>query len=120
MIAPQRAYDLMDADISSIGFYICDDLRARLLEFYHCKDTSDEYAYRAYMRSMIVFRSEREHKQFIRYVKENKERYNVLYAQQGDKGLPHFPEIEGYIMDAFKNEYRDALVIQKMLTEFLL
>lgn len=118
VIAPQRAYDLMDADISSIGFYICDDLRARLLEFYHCKDTSDEYAYRAYMRSMIVFRSEREHKQFIRYVKENKERYNVLYAQQGDKGLPHFPEIEGYIMDTFKNEYRDALVIQKMLTEF--
>ena len=54
----------------------------------------------------------------ISYVKENKERYNVLYAQQGDKGLPHVPEIEGYIMDTFKNEYRDALVIQKMLTEF--
>ena len=32
--------------------------------------------------------------------------------------MPYFPELNGYVMDSFKKEYQDALVIKKMLEEF--
>lgn len=32
--------------------------------------------------------------------------------------MPTFPELRGYNMDHFRKEYRDALVMKKMLEEF--
>ena len=45
-------------------------------------------------------------------------KYKNLYEQQGDTMMPHFPVLSGYNMDHFKKEYRDALVMNKMLKEF--
>ena len=36
-VAPCRAYDLMDFGISSVGFYLRDDLHYRVLHFCHKK-----------------------------------------------------------------------------------
>ena len=118
VVAPERAYDLIKDGISNVGFFVLDDLRFRLLNFYYEKETSDEYSFRKYMQSLAVFRSKYEYKQFLSYVRSNKEHYNDLCIHQGDTGLPHFPELNGYIMDGFRKDYRDALVIQTMLKEF--
>jgi len=32
--------------------------------------------------------------------------------------LPHFPNLEGYVMSAFKKDYLDALILKKMLNDF--
>lgn len=118
VIAPRRAYDLLNTDVSSFGFYIQNDLRCRLLEFYHRKETSEEYSYRGYMRAIVVFRSEHEYKSFLNYVQTHMEEYHEIYKRRGDTGLPHFPNLSGYDMEHLKKDYKDALVMCDMLNEF--
>lgn len=118
VIAPRRAYDLLNTDVSSFGFYIQNDLRCRLLEFYHRKETSEEYSYRGYMRAIVVFRSEHEYKSFLNYVQTHMEEYHEIYKRRGDTGLPHFPNLSGYDMEHLKKDYKDALVMCDMLNKF--
>ena len=118
VIAPRRAYDLLNTDVSSFGFYIQNDLRCRLLEFYHRKETSEEHSYRGYMRAIVVFRSEHEYKSFLNYVQTHMEEYHEIYKRRGNTGLPHFPNLSGYDMAHLRKDYKDALVMCDMLNEF--
>lgn len=118
VIAPRRAYDLLNTDVSSFGFYIQNDLRCRLLEFYHRKETSEEHSYRGYMRAIVVFRSEHEYKSFLNYVQTHMGKYHEIYKRRGNTGLPHFPNLPGYDMEHLKKDYKDALVMCDMLNEF--
>ena len=70
------------------------------------------------MECVLVFDSENERKQFEMYVKQNESHYRELYSAQGDAGLPYFPVLEGYNMEKFREDYRNALVMQKLLEEF--
>ena len=99
VIAPRRAYDLLNTDVSIFGFYIQNDLRCRLLEFYHRKETSEEYSYRGYMRAIVVFRSEHEYKSFLNYVQTHMGEYHEIYKRRGNTDLPHFPNLSGYDME---------------------
>lgn len=118
VVAPSRAYDLYDLGVSAFGYYIQDSLSANLLDFFHDKETSEEYSYRDYLNAIVFFKSQNEQKEFFHYIRKNIKRFKELCSAQGEKGLPYFPEINGYIMDSFKKEYRDAIVIQAMLSEF--
>lgn len=118
VIAPRRAYDLLNTDVSSFGFYIQNDLRYRLLEFYHRKETSEEHSYRGYMRAIVVFRSEHEYKSFLNYVQTHMEEYHEIYKRREDADLPHFSNLSGYDMAHLKKDYKDALVMCDMLNEF--
>ena len=118
VVAPCRAYDLLNTGVSNFGFYIQNDLRCRLLEFYHRKETFEEYSYRSYMRAIVVFRSEHEYKSFLNYVQTHMGEYHEIYKRRGNTGLPHFPNLSGYDMEHFKKDYKDALVMWDMLNEF--
>lgn len=118
VVAPCRAYDLLNTGVSSFGFYIQNDLRCRLLEFYHRKETSEEYSYRGYMRAIVVFRSEHEYKSFLNYVQTHVGEYHEISKRRGNTGLPHFPSLSGYDMEPFKKDYKDALVMCDMLSKF--
>ena len=116
-IVPERDFALHNK-ISGIGYYIRDDLRYRILQFYHAKETADEYSYINHMAAVAIFQSKYEYEQFARYVKSNIARYEELYSKQGDDGLPYFPKLKDFNMEVFKKAYRDTLVIKKMLEEF--
>ncbi|MCR1842110.1 hypothetical protein [Murimonas intestini] len=32
--------------------------------------------------------------------------------------MPHFEEVDGYVMDAFKEKYRNVQILKKMFEEF--
>lgn len=117
-VAPRRAYDLLDFGISSVGFYLRDDLSYRVLHFYHKRETVEELSYMNHFRVMLIFTSQVEYRQFLDYVKNNMTKYKSLYEQQSDTRMPVFPELKGYVMEHFRKEYRDALVMKKMLEEF--
>lgn len=118
VVAPDEATDLLGYGFSIIGYYVRNDLRSRLLEFYHQKETTEEYAYQQYMNAIIEFISKNECICFFEYVKENISIFHDLCRQLGTSGLPYFPEIKGRKMDEYKKEYRDALVLKKMLNDF--
>ena len=118
VIAPSREHDLYQVGISFVGFFVANTLRSRLLSFFHAKETVEEYAYRSFMNAVLMFKSVDESNRFFKYVIENTSRFHELYALQGDTDLPIFPVIQGLNVDAYKKDYRDALVLQKMLLEF--
>lgn len=119
IIAPDLSViTLSDRDIG-FCFYETDSLRYNLQCFY--TDNYDhEYgsAYQKYLKCILLFGSEQERKNFEFYVKTHKSIYDKLYSEQGDNGLPYFPELEGYDMDKFKDDYRNALVLKKMFAKF--
>ena len=103
----------------SYRYYEENSLEYILTQF--LRDENDEeymYAYYKLMKCVLLFDSEIERKQFEEYVRQNESHYRDLYSAQGDTRLPYFPDIEGYNMDAFKTDYRNALAMQKMLEEF--
>lgn len=103
----------------SYRYYETDSLDYTLLQFFRAEGTSEyEYAFQRFIECVLVFKSKSEREQFELYVKAHESHYHELYAEQGDTGLPHFPDLEGYNMDEFKKDYRNALVMQKMLVEF--
>ena len=118
VVAPMREYDLLDTNISHFAYYIWDDLQYRLLKFHHLKEAAEEYPYTKYMEAVVVFQSEDEHTRFLQYMKAHIGRYEELYTQQDDSELPPIADRKGYNMEIFRKEYRDALVIQKMLAKF--
>ena len=52
------------------------------------------------------------------YIRDHSDIYHSLYEEQGNCGLPFFPDLKGYNMDKFQEDYRNALVLQKMLDSF--
>lgn len=118
VVAPCRANDFLVFGISNFGFFIQNSLRFRLLEFYHHKETYEEYSYTNYMNTVAIFASEQEYWGFLDYVQSYRERYNELFAQAGKKRLPHFPERDGYNMDVYTSQYQNALALKDMLNEF--
>ena len=70
---------------------------------------------RDFRDNILLFKSDREHESFREYLRENwqnKEQY------RGEIVLPYFPEIEGYNMDAMKEQYVNARILNKMLGAF--
>ncbi len=118
VVAPNRAYNPENKEVSRFGFYIENDLRSRLLEFYHHKETCDEHSYAIYMTAVVVFESESEYKSFLNYVETNMKRYHSICSKMGTAGPPFFPDLPGRRMDTFEKEYKDALVMRQMLCEF--
>ena len=117
-VAPCRAYDLLDFGISAVGFYLRDDLSYHVLHFFHTRETVEEFTYIRHFRAVLIFASKMEYQKFLDYVNSNLHRYKSLYAKQGDTMMPHFPDLKGYVMEHFRKEYRDALLMKQMLEEF--
>lgn len=118
VVAPNRAYDIQNREVSRFGFYIKNDLRFRLLEFYYHKETCDKYSHSIYMNAVVIFKSKDEYKCFLNYVRTHMKEYHSIYTKMSTTGLPHFPNLPGYKMDSFAKEYKDAFVMQQMLNEF--
>lgn len=91
--------------------------------FFNIHEIVQEYRKLIRGSTIALFQSESEHTEsehtdFLRYVQTHIGRYKELYAQQDDSELPPISDREGYNMEVFRKEYRDTLVIQKMLSEF--
>ena len=108
VVAPERAYDVYETEIACFGFYT-DGLRLRLLDFYHKKETTEEYSYRNYMRAIVVFNSKYEYRHFMRYVKNNRKLYQEMCTQINDVDLPYFPNINGYNMEIGRASCRERV-----------
>lgn len=103
----------------SYRYYEKNSLQYILTQFFRAEGTSEyEYAFQQFIECILIFKSKNEREQFEKYIKTHETKYRELYSAQGDTGLPYFPNLEGYIMDGFKKDYRNALVMQKMLTEY--
>ena len=118
VIAPDRADDFLHTGVSNFGYYVRNELRFQLLEFYHNKETEEKYSYDKYMGAVVVFQSRKEYKLFYDYLREHIAEYHEIYNHLDISKLPGFPNIPGYNMDIIQKNYKDVLAVQKMLIGF--
>lgn len=116
-VCPSVASVKYSNSVGIIGYryYEKDTLRYDLLKFFY----NDNYSYDfdRFMECALVFESERERNEFEAYVVTHSKKFEDFYEDVQDD-LPNFPELKGYKKDCFKNEYQNALALQKMLIEF--
>lgn len=97
-------------------YYIKNSIEYIVHEFYYHPDGDDEtIAHNRFMKCILVFECDSEKENFKEYLKLNwdkKENYidNIW--------LPYFEEVDGYNMDAIKEEYLNSQILQKMLVVF--
>lgn len=120
VVAPRRFGFSFSGKIEwdiSYMYYIENSIEYVLQQFYNYKQPSCYWSvYEQYLRCVLIFHSDEEKEQFDIYLKSRQEEYHRLFKE--NVYLPFFPDLNGYNMDHFKKEYRDALVLQKMLSDF--
>ncbi|MFL2121859.1 RNA-binding domain-containing protein [Marinilactibacillus psychrotolerans] len=68
-----------------------------------------------FIEVILLFDSEQEQYLFKEYVVEH---WNDKGNYEDSINLPHIPQLEGYKVDAFKDDYEHALILQCMLKDF--
>ena len=97
-------------------YYIKNSIEYIVHEFYYHPDGDDEtIAHNRFMKCILVFECDSEKENFKEYLKLNwdKKEYYI-----DNIWLPYFEEVDGYNMDAIKEEYLNSQILQKMLVVF--
>lgn len=118
VITPQRCYEMSEYGIAPFGYYVKNSLRYSLFVFYQNLTYCEEYSLETYLKSVIIFSSEYEKQCFLDYLKSNIKKYKMISEKITENYLPYFPKLKGYTMEKFKKDYKDAIVVKKMLEEF--
>ncbi len=97
-------------------YFLKDSLEYIVHEFYYEPDGDDEtIAHDRFEECLLFFDSLDEKKAFDDFVLihwSEKEKYSY------DIHIPYMEDIEGYIMDEFKKEYRNVQILRNMFEEF--
>lgn len=97
-------------------YFIVDSLEYIVHQFYYEPDGDEEtHAHNCFEECLLIFESEDEKLSFEEYVEKNLYRTEM---QMDNIHLPYFPDIDGYIMDEFKKEYRNVQILRTILDEF--
>jgi len=97
-------------------YYIKGTLPYIIHEFYYEPDGDEETtSHNNFEECIMIFESEIEKESFENYVQNIWHKKDKFTA---DIWLPHFPEIEGYIMEEFKKQYHNVQVLKRMLAEY--
>lgn len=100
----------------SYKYFIKGSLEYIVHQFYITDDIDEELTARSrFLECVLIFDTESEKEAFERYVICNYQKYNT---NEFINQLPYFPDIEGYIMDEFKKQYLNSLLLQQMLKDF--
>jgi len=97
-------------------YFIKDTLRYAVHQFYYEPDGDDEtISHNNFEECILVFESEDEKEAFKNYalcIWKDKDQFSK------DIWLPHFPQIEGFIMKEFEKQYSNVQILKRMLVEF--
>ena len=100
----------------SYKYFVKDSIEYIVHLFYITEDMDEELTARQrFLECVLVFESEFERTKFNDFVIANYGKYNVdAFSDR----LPHFPDLEGYNMDALKKDYLQSQLLQQMLKDF--
>lgn len=100
----------------SYKYFIKNSIEYIVHQFYITDDIDEELTARCrFLKCVLVFENEVEMKDFNEFVIEKYKEYN---PNDFKNRLPYFPNLDGYIMDAFKEDFLNALLLNKMLDDF--
>lgn len=100
-----------------LKFFEKDSFLFKLSNFFYQQDRKQEFvmARNKFFKIVLLFENEVERFEFKNYVKNNwnnKEKYEYGISTE------HIPQINGLKKDAYKKEYKDGIVLNRMLQEY--
>lgn len=100
----------------SYKYLVKGSLKYLVHEFYY-EDDGDEarHAHDEYENCILIFNTEAEHHGFNHYVYKNWHRKEEFAS---DIRMPYFESIESYVMDVFKEQYRNVQILKNMLRKY--
>ena len=90
IVAPDRAWDLCDIGIGAVGFYVEDDFKVRLMEFYHNKEYTEEYSFANFLKAIVVFASRNEYTSFLNTLRKTRRAMKSCVSNRVRTGRPCF------------------------------
>lgn len=100
----------------SYRYFTKETFKYKLNEFFFFQESfSDKFARMNFFQVVLLFENEDEHNKFNRYIKENWEKRDEYLK---DVYIPHIPNLSEYKEGTFVEEYKNALILNKMLNEF--
>lgn len=99
----------------SYSYFVKDSFEYLLHEFYYDKDNSEaRWSDQRLMENILLFETEDEHQYFNWYLEQYWNSKHITY----DVKDPYVENIPGYNMDVFKEQIKNAQIMQKMLVDF--
>lgn len=100
----------------SFKYFIKDTLEYTIHKFYFNHDRDEaSYSHRSFIECMLVFDSKSEKESFKEHVL-SVWHDNHKYSQ--GIHIPYIPEIEGLIMDGYKEQYKNVQILKNIFEEF--
>ncbi len=97
-------------------YFIRDTIEYTVHRFYFTDDGDEETtSYSRFMECILIFDSKYEKESFKNFVLDNW-KYKNNYSE--NIWMPHFPQIENYNMDKFKEQYLNIQILKRMFSEF--
>lgn len=95
-----------------------DSLLYKLNEFFyqHELDCESDIARRRFFNIVLLFEDRYEREEFKNYAISKWESFKEEYSEKINTN--HIPQFERYKKDAFKEDYRNEVILKKMLTQF--
>ena len=88
----------------------------KLNEFFYLQESfSEEYSRMDFFEVVLLFETENERMEFEKFVRRNWDKRDMYL---NNVYMPHIPNLPNYKEGAFIEEYENALVLNKMLSEF--
>ena len=88
----------------------------KLNEFFYLQESfSEEYSRMEFFEVVLLFETENERMEFEKFVRRNWDKRDMYL---NNVYMPHIPNLPNYKEGAFIEEYENALVLNKMLSEF--
>ena len=100
----------------SYKYMIKGELNHLVHEFYYEDDGGEaRYSHDRYEDCLLIFYSSEEHEAFKAFVRENWSKRDQYLE---NIWIPYIEQIQGYNMEAFREEYRNVQILRRMLEAF--
>lgn len=100
----------------SYRYFTKGTFKYKLNEFFYLQESfSEEYSRMDFFEVVLLFETENERMEFEKFVRRNWDKRDMYL---NNVYMPHIPNLPNYKEGAFIEEYENALVSNKMLSEF--
>ena len=100
----------------SYRYFTKGTFKYKLNEFFYLQESfSEEYSRMDFFEVVLLFETENERMEFEKFVRRNWDKRDMYL---NNVYMPHIPNLPNYKEGAFIEEYENALVLNKMLSEF--
>lgn len=104
----------------SYRYFILNSFKFKLNEFFYFHEfySDSKISRRKFLEVILLFENNKERVEFEKYVMKNWKIKALKYDSFANKRIPYIKKLEGYKKGAFIEDYKNAIILKCMLSDF--